>query len=214
MYRVQTISREVAPPMAGLTPQRLHAGPDGQVASREGMIRSYLVGAFGDGTFNRLHRTFRYAQKEREWLERLQELLAELGCRGWIYREGKARHVHVLETTAKCLSRSEGIQPFVTEAEQVAYVRGYFDAEGGIPQRSDAPFYVQFVQKNLPSLAQVKAILEQFDIQCGVIHNPSRRVDPEYWRFFIRRASHKRFIEIVGSWHTRKQQLLHQRVKI
>ena len=214
MSSVQTISREVAPPLVELTPQRLHASPDGQVASREAIARAYLLGAFGDGTFNRLHRTFRFAQKECEWLERLQKLLAELGCRSWIYREGKTRNLYVLETTAKCLHQRESPRTFETQAEQVGYVRGYFDAEGGIPQRSDAPFYVQFVQKNLTSLTCVQTILEELGIRCGVIHNPSRRADPEYWRFFVRRMSHQRFIELVGSWHPRKQQLLNHRVKI
>ena len=93
-------------------------------------------------------------------------------------------------------------------------MRGYFDAEGGIPQRLDAPFYVQFVQKDAVSLTQVKDILEGFGIACGVVHNPSRKVDPEYWRFFVRRQSHALFIRVVGSWHPRKALLLKHRVKI
>ena len=114
MHRVQTISREVARdtgPCQGLTPQRLHASPDGQVASRSAIVRAYLLGAMGDGTFNRLHRTFRFAQKEREWLERLQQRLADLGSRAWIYREGKSRHVYVLETTALMRNRLFSSRP-------------------------------------------------------------------------------------------------------
>lgn len=213
MCEVQTISREVALQEAGLTPQRLHAGPDGQVVSRE-IARAYLLGASGDGTFNRLHQTFRFGQKEREWLETLRQLLATLESRAWIYREGKTRKLYILETTASCLRNREKSLVLNTESEQTAYVRGYFDAEGGIPQDPQAPFYVQFVQKNRKSLMHIRQILENLHIRCGVLHNPSRKVDPEYWRFFVRRSSHKRFIEVVGSWHPRKQMLLAQRVKI
>jgi len=216
MRRVQTISREVARQSngGGLTPQRLHASPCGEAALREDVARAYLFGASGDGTFNRLHRTFRFTQKERAWLERLQEVLACLGYRAWIYREGKERQLYALETSAKWRGDEKQPLQFDTAAEQVAYIRGYFDAEGGIPHDSSAPFYVQFVQKDFASLTQVKRMLEQLGIQCGVVHNPSRRVDPDYWRFFVRRESHRRFITVVGSWHPRKAKLLQQRVKI
>lgn len=216
--QVQTISREVvldSDRCQGLTPQRLHASPwESAAALRQEVARAYLLGAFKDGTFNRLHRTFRFSQKEREWLERLQQLLANLGYRAWIYREGQQRHLYVLETTARCLAGA--FQPMRSDdgEEEIAYVRGYFDAEGGIPQRTDVPLYVQFVQKDFASLTQVKEILEERGIECGVIHNPSQRIDPGYWRFFVRRASHQRFIQMVGSWHPRKAALLRQRVKI
>jgi hypothetical protein len=199
--------------VGGLTPQRLHASPLEAAATQE-VARAYLLGALRDGTFNQSHRTFRFAQKERAWLEFLKELLAVVEARGWIYREGRTRNLHVLETTAGSLRRAwRGFQP-ATQAEQIAYVRGYFDAEGGIPQDLEAPFYVQFVQKDLEDLTRVRDLLEQLGIRCGAIHNPSRRVDPDYWRFFVRRNSHARFIGTVGSWHPRKARLLRERVKI
>lgn len=214
MSQVQTISREVAPPVAGLTPQRLHASPSWDGSLREKVARAYLLGAAGDGTFNKRHRTFRFAQKEREWLERLQGLLDVLGHHGWIYREGAQRDLYVLETAASFLTAATRSETFEMTVEQAAYVRGYFDAEGGIPRDPCAPLYVQFVQKNLASLAHVRDILEQLNIRCGAIHNPSRRVDPEYWRFFVRRGSLQQFIRTIGSWHPRKAPLLFQRVKI
>ena len=33
---------------------------------------AYLHGAFHDGTSNRFHKTFRFCQKEREWLEKIE----------------------------------------------------------------------------------------------------------------------------------------------
>lgn len=120
----------------------------------------------------------------------------------------------VLETSARWFRPRILGSTFKTEQEGIAYVRGYFDAEGGVPHCLAAPLYVQFVQKNKASLEGVKVILERLQIECGVIHNPSRRVDPDYWRFFVRRSAHERFIHVVGSWHPRKATLLANRVKI
>jgi hypothetical protein len=57
-------------------------------------------------------------------------------------------------------------------------------------------------------------ILESWGIDCGRIHNPSRLVDPEYWRFYVRARSHKRFMTLVGSWHPRKRLQIDNRMKI
>src|SRR3989338_11004482 len=175
---------------------------------------AYLQGALGDGTFNVAHDTYRIGQNEIEWLRRLQQLLQVAGNRSWIYREGKTRRLHVLETTAKWLSRSFNPETLQTVAERIAYIRGYFDAEGGIPQQRDARFYVQFVQKNRGSLERVQRLLEPLEISCGKLHNPSARADPDYWRFFVRAQSYERFVQLVGSWHPRKAKLLSERMKI
>lgn len=166
-------------------------------------LNAYLSGASRDGTFNALHRTWRIAQSDIGWLENLQVVLDALGARGWIYQEGR-RSVWVLETTY-------AIQPIpdlrVARA-RVAFVRGYFDAEGGVPRRTGARFYIQFVQKNQIDLARLKGILESLSIECGRLHNPSRDVDPDYWRFYVLAASHVRFMKRVSSWHLRKRSLL------
>lgn len=60
-------------------------------------------------------------------------MLMQLGYRSWIYREGKYRTVSVIETTADFLKNS--VYPKqLSKQEQIAYIRGYFDAEGGIPR--------------------------------------------------------------------------------
>src|SRR3989338_2055287 len=172
---------------------------------------AYLQGALGDGTFNATHRTYRIGQREIEWLQRLQQLLRCAGSRSWIYREGKRRNLHILETTAKFLSLTFNPETLSTVAERMAYIRGYFDAEGGIPQRGSVRFYLQFVQKNHRSLERVRKLLERLEISWGRLHNPSARVDPNYWRFFVRAQSYERFIQMIGSWHPRKDALLHER---
>jgi intein-encoded DNA endonuclease-like protein len=177
-------------------------------------IKAYFHGLLGDATYSRLHNTWRIAQKERAWLEKLQTFLKQLGCKAWIYLEGKNRRVYILETTAKFLS--DGFNPanLENQEEKIAYIRGYFDAEGRVPQNSKARFYIQFVQKNKKELQLVQKLLQDLQIESGVIHNPSQKVDPDYWRFFVQAKSYQRFIQRVGSWHPRKAKILQGRMKI
>jgi len=98
--------------------------------------------------------------------------------------------------------------------EGLDYVRGYFDADGGLPRNPTARLYLQFGQKDRASLEMVTKILSSWDIASGRIHNPSAAADPDYWRFFIRAGSHERFMTLVGSWHPTKRALVETRMKI
>ena len=173
-----------------------------------------MHGAFHDGTRNRLHRTFRFCQKEREWLEMLQDMLLKIGDKAWIYKEGKTRNLYALETTASFLKESVTPISLQTSEEKIAYIRGYFDAEGGVPSSATSQFYVQFCQKNQLELTQLKKILDDIGINSGKVHIPSAAVDSHYFRFFVSSSSHKKFIEVINSWHPRKQAILHSRMKI
>ena len=86
-----------------------------------------------------------------------------------------------------------------------AYARGYFDSEGGIPRSPQARFYIQFVQKDRGDLEQLRSFLVHDRIACGRLHNPSKRIAPDYWRFYVAAGSHLAFIRRVGSWHPRKR---------
>ncbi|MGH2362159.1 MAG: LAGLIDADG family homing endonuclease [bacterium] len=171
-----------------------------------GEIRAYLCGASRDGTFNQLHRTLRISQADVRWLRILQCLLRKLGKRSWMYREGN-RNVWVIETTW----RPESPEVVRSSGEAAAFVRGYFDAEGGVPAEGRARFYIQFVQKNHADLTHPRDLLTRIGVRCGRIHNPSVRRDPDYWRFYVLATSHRSFIQTVGSWHPRKRILLDQR---
>ncbi len=170
--------------------------------------RVYLLGAFRDGTFNRLHNTVRIAQSDIRWLRVLRVLFWKLGSQSWIYKEGD-RNVWVVETSCH-LEHVHGLHGL---REQTAFVRGYFDAEGGMPTRSSDRFYIPIAQKNHADLEQVWEILANLGIRCGRIHNPSARVDPDYWRFYVLTGSHTDFIRRVGSWHPRKRPLFEARLK-
>lgn len=119
----------------------------------------------------------------------------------------------MLETSASFLDVFYDPDQLVTDAERIAYVRGYFDAEGGIPFAPHVRFYIQLTQKNEIELGKVKAILEGLDMLCGKLHNSSYRVDPHYWRFYVRVKSYRDFARIIGSWHPRKEMVL-QRMMI
>lgn len=202
---MRTISREVAQSsrlVAALTPQRLHAE---LLAVSASSARAYLLGALHDATISRLHRTVRFGQSNRDWLESLSILLEGLGRRSWIYREGRNREFWVLETSASWLKEASAVD------DSLAYARGYFDAEGGVPRDPDARFYIQFVQKNRPDIEQLRGVLIEAGIRCGRLHNPSRSVDPDLWRFYVRAESHDDFINRVSSWHPRKRYLFEVR---
>lgn len=169
-----------------------------------GVARAYLAGASRDGHVNRVHRTLRISQAHVEWLRLLQVLFEKLGRKSWIYRESAKRSVWTIETC--CVVDPN---PFLATPDEVAaFVRGYFDAEGGVPRR-EGRFYVQLSQKDRDDLTRLRQLLvERLGISCGRIHNPSAAVDPHYWRFYVRSAAHPLFAMVVGSWHPIKSEIL------
>lgn len=175
--------------------------------------KAYLLGASHDGTYSSKHRTFRFSQKSRLWLLILQYLLGLLSCKSWIYREGRMRNVYVLETTANFLSQERRME-FSSQEEKIAYIRGYFDSEGGVPHDFFKRFYIQLCQKNYSELVSLKKMLEYLGIKCGKIHNPSKHVDPDYWRFYILAQSQIEFIKKIKSWHPEKIKIFQNRMKI
>ena len=175
---------------------------------------AYLQGILGDATYNRIHKTHRISQANRDWLEKIKDMLSGIGYKSWIYKEGKNRNVYVLETTSKELSLDFDPMKLQSDAEKIAYVRGYFDAEGGTAHDEKVRFYLQFAEKNKDRLEKVKNLLEGLGIDCGRVHCPSQKVDPYYWRFYVKASSYDKFIKNIGSWHPRKQKIFSNRMKI
>ncbi len=164
------------------------------------ITKSYLLGMLHDGTKRKT--TFRIAQKGLAFAKMLESGIKRIGGRSWYYQEGKSRDVYITEFS-KVFLHNVTIR---TDQDKLDYVRGYFDAEGGIAKSPNVRFYIYFAQKNFDDLYQVKTILEEFNIHTGVIHNPSKKVDSNYWRFFVKADSYKRFIMTVGSLHPDKSQ--------
>ena len=146
--------------------------------SEEG-IKAYFLGALHDGTFSS-NKRFRISQKGTDWLNILRLLLKSIGYNAWIYKEGKERDVYVLETLADFLNFRFDPLDCVTKEQKICYVRGFFDAEGGIPRNPKDRFYIQLVQKDKAKLDKLKKILDELGIETGKIHNPSRKPDPDY----------------------------------
>lgn len=178
------------------------------------VTEAYLLGALHDGTYNVGRKTHRFSQANLEWLQLLQTKLAHLGFRSWIYKEGKNRNVYVLETSTRFLSTTFDPVNLVSVEEKISYISGFFDAEGGLPKSPEARFYIQLVQKDQLKLKWIKSVLEELGISCGAIHNPSKKVDPNYFRFFIATKSHKEFSTVIRSEHPRKLRIFESRMKI
>lgn len=183
-----------------------------QTPRTECEIIAYLQGALHDASLNKKRR-IRFAQKDKRWLESMQTMLSRIGCRSWIYREGRKRNVFVLETLCKKLRFHFDPLTLATIQERKRYLQGFFDAEGGIP-RNGKRFYVQLVQKDLSKIQKIKELLSELGIKTGKIHNPSSRIDPDYWRLFVATADHRKFALKVSSLHPIKAEIFRVRMKI
>ena len=170
------------------------------------MTKAYLLGALHDGTVRKT--TYRIVQKDKEYIEFLAKGIRNLDQKAWMYQEGKTRQLYVVEFSKSFLKN------FIIESVQnkVDYIRGYFDAEGGISRNPKVRYYIYFAQKNRKDLEQLKIFLEEIGIKCGVISNPSKDVDPNYWRFFIRAQSYQKFAHVIGSWHPVKSYFLRMKI--
>lgn len=177
------------------------------------VIKAYLLGSLHDGTFSS-NKRFRISQKGTEWLKVLQKFFSRLDYNSWIYKEGSDRKVYVLETLANFLDFGFNPLRLKGKEEKIGYIKGFFDAEGGIPRKNKARFYIQLTQSDKEKLKKLKKLLSDLGIETGRIHNPSQKVDPNYWRMYILASSQKKFITKIGSWHPRKIRTLKKRMKI
>jgi len=176
-------------------------------------IKAYLLGALHDGTFSS-NKRFRISQVGTDWLKILQGLFRKLGYNSWIYKEGKYRKVYVLGTLANFLDFNFNPLELKTEEEKIGYIKGFFDAEGGIPRDEKARFYIQLVQNDRGKLVKIKKLLNDLRIETGKIHNPSQSVDPDYWRMYVVAKSQQSFLKKIGTWHPRKIKALRKRMVI
>jgi len=184
-----------------------------ETTRRAPLIKAYLLGTLHDGTFSS-NKRFRISQLGTDWLEILQKLFKQLGYNSWIYKEGANRRVYVLETLADFLDFGFNPLKLKNKEEKICYIKGFFDAEGGIPRNSEARFYIQLTQNDKDKLEKLKKMLDGLGIKTGKIHNPSKLVDPDYWRMYILSDYQRAFLSKIGSWHPRKIKTLKKRVKI
>lgn len=170
------------------------------------MTRAYLFGVLHDATER--NTTYRIASKSKAYCEFLKRGIKQLGFKAWTYKEGKQRNLWIVEFS-KSLLRDITIS---SKRDKIDYIRGYFDTEGGIAKSPRIRYYLYLAQKNKADLLQVKEYLEELGISCGVIHNPSKKVDPDYWRFFVKAKSYSDFASLIGSDHPEKSGYLRMKI--
>ncbi len=193
---------------------------------------AYLAGALRDGTViirSGYDYEVKLAQKNYEWLELINGIFKRnFGKGGLIYRErrrsasGVIRMYYILRIfDKKVVDELMKLFDIVTPQTRWGtptvikyagidlvshYVRGFFDAEGGLPRDPihAKQHYVSFDQANLEALAFVRDKLMQMG------YRPTRITRTgNIWQFRLtRREDIMRFKNEIGSWHPEKKRRL------
>lgn len=171
-----------------------------------GVTKPYLLGVLHDATVRKT--TYRIATKNLIFARILKRGIMKFGVSAWIYKEGKYRNLWIVEFSKSLLLKAR----ISTKKDKVDFIRGFFDAEGGISKGSNVRFYLYFCQKDKNILLTIKRYLQKLGIESGVIHNPSKKVDPNYWRFYIKANSYKNFAKIIRSNHPDKLGILRKKI--
>ncbi len=116
------------------------------------MTKAYLLGILHDGT--QRHLTYRVATKNIHFANLLLGNIKKMGINAWIYQEGKTRNLWIIEFSRKHLN---GVQ-INTPQDKIEYLRGYFDAEGGIAHSLSVRYYLYYCQKDKRDLNASKTI--------------------------------------------------------
>ena len=170
------------------------------------MTKAYLLGVLHDATVRK--NTYRIATQNYKFSLMLKQGILDLGRKAWIYKEGRNRNLWIVEFSKSLLNETK----IISKQEKRDFIRGFFDAEGGIAKSPKVRFYIYFCQKDLKVLQDIKRYLSTFGIKTGRIHNPSKMVDPDYWRFYVSSNSYRDFAIKIGSNHPEKQLLLRMKI--
>src|SRR3989338_8156069 len=182
---------------------------------------AYLLGAMRDSTIDfREGKNYeiKIAQKNSEWLTVLQDIfLRHFGNAGKITKHvnntailrvnGKEIVRKLLELSEMKIPQENWDTPNIIKRQrpeiQTQYIRGFFDAEGGLPKNpaTATQRYISFSQKNRESLEFVREILVRKKYIptnitfCGNV-----------WEFRITRKMNMiNFCKNIGSWHAEKK---------
>lgn len=170
------------------------------------ITKAYLFGALHDATVRKT--TYRISQKSKEYVELLALSIRKLGGNAWVYKEGKQRNVYIVEFSKSFLKnvRIKSLQ------EKIEYIRGYFDTDGSVAKSNTVRYYIYFCQKDHKDLSEVKQMLSELQIWSGEIHNPSKLIDPDYWRFYISARSYQLFAKVIESSHPEKSAFVRMKI--
>ena len=185
---------------------------------------AYLLGAMRDSTIDfREGKNYeiKIAQKNSEWLTVLQDIfLRHFGNAGKITKHvnntailrvnGKEIVRKLLELSEMKIPQENWDTPNIIKKQrseiQMHYVRGFFDAEGGLPKNpaTATQRYISFSQKNRESLEFIR------DFLLGRGYKPTNiTFCGGVWEFRLtRKINLVKFSQEIGSLHSDKRQRL------
>ncbi len=197
---------------------------------------AYFLGALRDGCFaiNNKNSTYRIRvyQKNKAWIEDLANISEELFGKKPIITLDKRDEVwsfminsrHIYETVTEMSnypgSQSEWNTPEVVLNApleiQKEYVKGFFDAEGGVPHVESGSvepknIRINFTQGNRKCLEELKRIISDFDIRTGNVCGPYFKKgykDPVYRLKIHGVREVAKFFDSIGSLHPEKNHRL------
>lgn len=185
---------------------------------------AYLLGALRDATMDiRKGKNYeiKIAQKESDWLRLLQKLFEKsFEISGNITKHingteilrinGKNAVEVILKISEMKVPQDSWETPKVIREQsleiQINYLRGFFDAEGGLPKNPETAKqkYLAFSQKNRESIEFLREILIKKNFNptnitfCGNV-----------WEFRLtRKKDIVNFCKTIGSWHSEKRKRL------
>ena len=199
------------PPLGvDVTPQRLHAE---LLAVGAKGLESYLQGALRDGTHSARHNTHRFCQSEK-----IGSTFLVWHCRCLVIAAGSIEKVE--RGICGCSRQPQSSWTWIRSitacrnSERSVVRSGLLRCGWRNAQECSFTDVCAAVAKDKVSLENVKRILDSWNVECGRVHNPSVRVDPDYWRVFVRSRSHESFMRLVGSWNPVKHHEINTRMKI
>ncbi len=206
---VRTISREVAESpnqAAPLTPQRLHAE----------LLETSASGAWAismeQHTMRRSAQSIRRSGSGNLMLDGCIVLKVVAGWTGKTFMDAIVRADPVILGLGDFRPSIGGSARVLNARGTPRLCEGLLRCRGWDSHATpSARFYLQFVQKDHGDIDELRTMLVSEGIGCGRIHNPSRQVDPDLWRFYVLASGHEAFATRVSSWHPRKRSLLDAR---
>lgn len=193
---------------------------------------AYIIGALRDGCFTEIKENYIYRirvyQKDKKWILQLAEKFQ------WLFDKKPAIEFDNRKNVFNLRLDSKEIYKVITKVAeypgnqkqwntpkwilkspqkiQKEYVRGFFDAEGGIPhveKREIKPtnIRVHFSQGNKKSLVELKKMINNFGIKTGSVCGPyfkKNYKDPQYALMIHGIKEVTQFYQIFGSLHSLK----------
>jgi hypothetical protein len=90
------------------------------------ITKQYLLGLLPDATERQF--TYRIGQKNKELIESVAKGIRSFNKKAWVYKEGRNRNLWIVEFAKRFLKNTQ----IKSRQNKIDYIRGYFDAEGGI----------------------------------------------------------------------------------